>query len=127
VHRKLPLPSMEPEGGPAQLLEPQSKLTSGAILKQPPLRDSYPLGQVQLQSGFSVPPFRHVLGQVEVVVVVVVVLGPDGHTPSFRGLGDPTAAGSAGRAILQVFVNGGTPSNQRNEVRRLGALLGDVA
>ena len=50
----------------------------GPILKQPPLRDSYPLGQVQLQSGFSVPPLRHVLGQIVVVVVddvvVVVVL-----------------------------------------------------
>jgi len=38
---------------------------------------------VQLQSGFSVPPFRHVLGQIVVVVVddvdvvvVLVVVGP---------------------------------------------------
>jgi hypothetical protein len=28
-------------------------------------------------------------------------------------VGDPTAAGSAGGAILQIFVNGGTPSSQR--------------
>ena len=66
MHRTLPLPSMESKG-PPQLPPAQSKLRSGAILKQPPLRDSYPLGQVQLQSGFSVPPFRHVLGQEEQV------------------------------------------------------------
>ena len=66
THRKFPLPSTEPATA-LQPPDPQSKLRSVAILKQPPLRDSYPLGQVQLQSGFSVPPFRHVLGQEEQV------------------------------------------------------------